>query len=126
MWPLLLQYKIHGKAQEVVAALPLADSLCYGMVKEAILRAYKLVPEAYQQKFCAHKKAITQTFVFWELILIEGFKGSLPDHLVVHITKQKVTSFSAATVMADEFMLTDKVLLGSFHLKFKHSTFPVS
>lgn len=51
VWPLLLQCKIHGKAQEAVAALPLGDSFNYDLVKMAILRAYDLVPEAYRQKF---------------------------------------------------------------------------
>lgn len=127
MWPSLLQCKINGKAQEVVSALPLADSLKYDVVREAILRAYELVPEAYRQKFRGHRKSPTQTFVEFardkgalfdrwcsaskvtdfgelrELILIEEFKRSLPDRLVVHINEHKVTSLSAAAVMADEF-----------------------
>lgn len=49
-WPLLLQCKVHGKAQEAVAALSLEDSLNYDSVKAAIMRAYELVPEAYRQK----------------------------------------------------------------------------
>ena len=63
VWPLLLQCKIHGKTQEAVAALPLEDSLKYDSVKSAILRAYKLVPEAYRQKFRNHKKTPNQTYV---------------------------------------------------------------
>lgn len=56
VWPLLLQCKIHGKAQDAVAALLVEDSLNYEQVKAAILRAYELVPEAYRQKFHNHKK----------------------------------------------------------------------
>lgn len=132
-WALLLQCKIQGKAQDVVAALPLADSLKYGVVKEAILRAYELVPEAYRQKFRSHKKAPSQTFVEYarekgslfdrwcsacrvsiftelrELVLLEEFKRRLPDCLVIHLNEQKVTSLSVAAVMADEFVLTHKV-----------------
>lgn len=113
MWPLLLHCKINRKAQEVVSALPLADSLKFD-VKETILRAYELVLEAYRQKFCGHKKFSNQTFVeftrdkgalfyHWcsgskitnfaelrELILVEEFKLVLPDRLVVHINKHKV------------------------------------
>lgn len=70
MWPLLLQCKIHGKTQDVVSALPLADSLRYETVNDAILQASELVPEAYRQKFreqisieISHQKASTQTFV---------------------------------------------------------------
>lgn len=51
MWPLLLQCKIISKAQEVVSALPLANSLNYDVVKEAIFRAYELVPEVHRQSF---------------------------------------------------------------------------
>lgn len=63
VWPILVQCKIHGKAQEAVAALPVEDSLKYDAVKAAILRAYELVPEAYRQKFKNHKKAQKQTYV---------------------------------------------------------------
>ena len=42
VWPLLLQSRLSGKAQEVVASLSLEDSLSYDTVK-----AYELVPEAY-------------------------------------------------------------------------------
>lgn len=44
VWPLLLQFKLVGKAQEVCSALPVEDSLQYESVKNAILRAYELVP----------------------------------------------------------------------------------
>ncbi len=56
VWPLLLQCKLTGKAQEVCAALSLQDSLDYDVIKTAILRAYELVPEAYRQRFRNHKK----------------------------------------------------------------------
>lgn len=46
VWSLLLQCKIHGKSQDAIAALSLADSLSYDAVKSAILRAYELVPRA--------------------------------------------------------------------------------
>ena len=51
VWPLLLQCKIHGEAQEAVAALPMEDSKKYDSVKAAILCVYELVPEAYRKKF---------------------------------------------------------------------------
>ncbi|KAK0144357.1 hypothetical protein N1851_017283 [Merluccius polli] len=50
VWPLLLQCKIHGKAQDAVAALPVQEILNYEQVKSAILHAYELVPKAYRQK----------------------------------------------------------------------------
>lgn len=51
------------RAQEAVAALSLEDSLNYEAVKVAVLRTYKLVPEAYRQKFRNHRKARSQTHV---------------------------------------------------------------
>ncbi|XP_016388304.1 uncharacterized protein LOC107724040 [Sinocyclocheilus rhinocerous] len=63
VWPLLLQRKLTGKAQEVCATLSLEDSLKYDVVKAAILRAYELVPKAYRQRFRTHKKSSSQTFV---------------------------------------------------------------
>lgn len=39
VWPLLLQCKLHGKAQEAVAALPVEYSLNYDNIKAAVLCA---------------------------------------------------------------------------------------
>lgn len=63
MWTLLLQCKLKGKSQEVVAALTLEDSLDYDLVKNAILQAYELVPEAYRQKFRKLRKASAKSCV---------------------------------------------------------------
>ncbi len=63
IWPLLLQCKLVGKAQEVCSALTIEQSLDYDSVKAAVLRAYELVPEAYRQKFRRHVKNPSQTFV---------------------------------------------------------------
>lgn len=62
IWPILLQCKLVGKALEVVSSLSLKDSLQYDVLKESILCAYELVPEAYRQKF-RNKKSSGQTFV---------------------------------------------------------------
>lgn len=132
VWSLLLQCRIHGKAQEVVAALPLSDTLKYDVVKAAILKAYELVPEAYRQKFRSFKKSPSQTYVEFarekgslfdrwcasnkvtnfdtlrELVLLEEFKNCLPERVVVHLNEQKVNSLSSAAVLADEYVLTHK------------------
>ena len=55
-WALLLQSSLVGKAREVYSALSVDDSSQYEIVKNAILRAYELVPEAYRQKFCNASK----------------------------------------------------------------------
>lgn len=132
VWTLLLQCKMHGKAQDAMAALPVEDSLDYETVKKAILRAYELVPEAYRQKFRGHKKTSAQTYVEFarekgtlfdkwcatckvsdfnalrELILLEDFKKCLSERIVVYLNEQKVSTLSAAAVLADEYVLTHK------------------
>lgn len=45
VWPLLLQCKLVGKAQEVCSVSTLEQSLDYDVMKSAVLRAYELVPE---------------------------------------------------------------------------------
>ncbi len=132
MWALLLQCNLVGKAQEVCAALPIEDSLNFDIVKLAVLRAYELVPEAYRQKFRACSKTAKQTFVEFarekkalfekwclstkittledlqELMLLEDFKNSLPESIVVHLNEQKVSKLFDAAILADEFVLTHK------------------
>ena len=48
-WVLLLQSVLVGKAQEIYGSLSVEQSSNYEHVKEAILKAYELVPEAYRQ-----------------------------------------------------------------------------
>lgn len=88
VWPLLWQYKIHGKAQEV------DNSLKYDSVQATIL-----VPKAHRQKFRNRGKALNQTSVelTWEKgtlfdkwsttcepvdlrLLLEEFEKCLPYH----------------------------------------------
>lgn len=45
VWAVLLQCELVGKAQEACSTLSVED---YEKVKNAILRAYDLVPEAYR------------------------------------------------------------------------------
>ena len=54
-WPTLLQSVLIGKAAEVYLALSLAESSDYDKVKDTILKAYQLVPEAYRQRFRKYK-----------------------------------------------------------------------
>lgn len=131
-WSLLIQCKLTGKAQEVSSALSVNDSLDYDKLKNAVLKAYELVPEAYRQKFRLHSKGSSQTFVEYareksmlfdkwchsskvtdfeqlrELILIEDFKNSLPDKIVVFLNEKKISTLAEAAVCADEFVLTHK------------------
>ena len=55
-WPLesctmLLQSVLVGKAREVYSALSVEQSANYEVITREILKAYKLVPEAYHQQF---------------------------------------------------------------------------
>ena len=131
-WSTLLQCKLTGKAQHVIASLPLVDSLDYDVCKAAVLRAYELVPEAYRQQFRGFQKDPTKTFVEFarekgalfdkwcaaskantfellrELILLEEFKKCTPDRCVVYLNEKKVTSLSEGAICADEYVLTHK------------------
>ncbi|VDI10256.1 Hypothetical predicted protein [Mytilus galloprovincialis] len=50
-WTTMLQSVFEGKAAEIYSALPSEKSSDYDTVKQEILKAYELVPEAYRQKF---------------------------------------------------------------------------
>ena len=62
-WVLLLQSALVGKAQEIYGSLSVEQSSNYEHVKEAILKAYELVPEAYRQKFRNYLKYDSKTHV---------------------------------------------------------------
>ena len=62
-WTLLLQSVVIGKAREIYTQLSLEQSSDYDKVKELILKAYELVPEAYRQKFRHCRKENDQTHV---------------------------------------------------------------
>uniref|UniRef100_A0A1A8P496 CCHC-type domain-containing protein n=1 Tax=Nothobranchius rachovii TaxID=451742 RepID=A0A1A8P496_9TELE len=133
VWPLLLTCKLTGKALQVVSALSLTDSANYDTVKSTVLHAYELVPEAYRQRFrsetprdnqsyveYAHNKSVlfekwcvasqvTSLAELKELILLEEFKRHVPERLVHYLNEQKVTSFSEAALLADQFSLTHRV-----------------
>lgn len=132
-WTLLLQSVLKGRAQEVYSALSIEQSTDYEIVKEVILKAYELVPEAYRQKFRQYKKLDSQTYVEFarekealldrwcsskevnqnfgnlrQLILIEEFKRGLPGDLKTHLDEQKVSELHQAAILADDYALTHK------------------
>ena len=109
--------------------MSVADSVKYGLVRAAVLRAYELVPEAYRQQFRQFRRGrLTHTefshdlvnhFNHWcaaqdlqELILLEQFKKTLSDRVVTYINEQKVMTISDAVKLADEFVLTHKCFIG--------------
>ena len=50
----------------------------------------------------------TASTILREVLLLEEFKNSLPERLMVYLNEQKVASLSHAAVLADEFVLTHK------------------
>ena len=58
-------------------------------------------------KWCQASKVATFDN-FRELILLEESKNRLPEKIVIYLNEQKVTCFTDAAVLADEFLLTDK------------------
>ena len=62
-WTTMLQSVFEGKAAEIYSALPSEKCSDYDTVKQEVLKAYELVPEAYRQKFRSYKKFDSQTYV---------------------------------------------------------------
>ena len=62
-WSMVVQQRLTGKAHAVISALSDEDADDYEAVKEAVLLAYELVPEAYRQKFRGYRRSSGQTYV---------------------------------------------------------------
>ena len=133
-WVLLLQSVLVGKAQEIYGSLSVEQSSNYEHVKEAILKAYELVPEAYRQKFrnylkydskthvefarekenlfnrWCHSKEIGQDFKkLKQMVLLEEFKDKVRPDIRSYLDEQKVEELEKAAVMADDYALTHKM-----------------
>ena len=133
-WVLLLQSVLVGKAQEIYGSLSVEQSSNYEHVKEAILKAYELVPEAYRQKFrnylkydskthvefarekenlfnrWCHSKEIGQDFKkLKQMVLLEEFKDKVRPDIRSLLDEQKVEELEKAAIMADDYALTHKM-----------------
>ena len=133
-WVLLLQSVLVGKAQDIYGSLSVEQSSNYEHVKEAILKAYELVPEAYRQKFrnylkydskthvefarekenlfnrWCHSKEIGQDFKkLKQMVLLEEFKDKVRPDIRSHLDEQKVEELEKAAIMADDYALTHKM-----------------
>ncbi len=146
-WPeneqtLLLQCVLTGKAQKAYSSLSVHDSQKYLKVKDAVLKAFELVPEAYRQKFRNLRKPAEQTCCefgrdlkiqldrwcaasgtnnledFHELFLLEQFKSTLPEHISTFLADRNVTSTEDAAILTDEFVLTHKCEVKKGRFKF--------
>ena len=136
-WPLLLQCVLKGKAQEAYSALSVDECSNYDRVKQAILKAYELVPEAYRQKFRNYRKQESQTYVEFahekevyfdrwcnskevgtdfenlrQIVLLEEFKRCVRDDIKTYLDEQIVENLQNAATFADDYALTHK---STFH-----------
>ncbi|XP_062382811.1 uncharacterized protein LOC134070456 isoform X1 [Sardina pilchardus] len=129
---LLLQSVLVGKGQEAFIAMSVADRKIYNNVKDAVLKVYELVPEAYRLRFRNWKKGDKQNYTevarelkshfnrwcaavgvstfdeLCNLIVLEQFRNILPDRIAVYINERKVATAAEASVLSDEYVLTHK------------------
>ena len=133
-WNLLLQSVVIGKAREIYTQLSLEQSSDYDKVKEVILKAYELVPEAYRQKFRNCRKEHEQTHVEFartkeqlfdrwcsskkigsdypklkQLMLVEEFKRCINSDVKSFLDEKEVETLEKAARLADDYTLTHKV-----------------
>ena len=103
----------------------------YDVVKQAILTAYELVPEAYRQKFRGLRKIEGQTYVEFahdkevyferwctsravqgdfkmlkDLMLVEEFKRCVKDDIKSYLDEKDVSTLHEAAKFADGYSLT--------------------
>ena len=127
-WTLLLQSVVIGKAREIYTQLSLEQSSDYDKVKEVILKAYELVPEAYRQKFartkeqlfdrwCSSKKISSDYPKLRQLMLVEEFKRCINSDVKSFLDEKEVETLEKAARLADDYTLTHKV---SFVSKANH------
>ena len=133
-WTLLLQSVVIGKAREIYTQLSLEQSSDYDKLKEVILKAYELVPEAYRQKFRNCRKEHEQTHVEFgrtkeqlfdrwcsskkigsdypklrQLMLVEEFKWCINSDVKSFLDEKEVETLERAARLADNYTLTHKV-----------------
>ena len=133
-WTLLLQSVVIGKAREIYTQLSLEQSSDYDKVKEVILKAYELVPEAYRQKFRNCRKENDQTHVEFartkeqlfdrwcsskkigsdypklrQLMLVEEFKRCINSDVKSFLDEKEVETLEKTARLADNYTLTHKV-----------------
>ena len=127
-----MQSVLVGKAQEIYGSLSVEQSSYYEHVKEAILKAYELVPEAHRQKFRNYLKYDRKTHVEFvkekenlfqryskeigqgllkQMVLLEEFKDKVRPDIRSHLDEQKVEELEIAAVMADDYALKHKMSL---------------
>ena len=129
---MLLQTVLIGKAQKSYAVLSPEDCADYDIVKATILRNFKLVPEAYRQKFRGYRKSEGHSYIEFmkekegllekwcesknvgeeirtlkQLILME-FLHYVPDDLRIYLNERKIELGDCMAEIADEYAITHK------------------
>ena len=129
-WTLYLQSVLCGEAMSVYGCLSEEESEDYDTVKETVLSAYRLIPEAYRTKFRNLKKDDKSTYVeyvrtkermlqewlnsmevedfesFRNLIILEDFKNNVSPEIKLYIEDRREDTFAGAARLADEYCLT--------------------
>lgn len=138
---LLLQCVLTGKAQEAFCSLAAVPNLQYSTVKDAVLKSFELVPEAYRRRFRTWRKGdrqshlefardLTCQFNRWrtslkvttfealcDLIVLEQFKDSVPERVATYVDDHiDVKTAMEAAALADKFVLTRR---GSYESRAK-------
>ena len=133
-WILLLQSVVICKAREIYTQLPVEQSSDYDKVKELILKAYELVPEACRQKFRNCRKENDQTFFEFarykeelfdrwssskkigsdypklrQLLLVEEFKRCINSDVRSFLDEKEVEFLEKADRSAEDYTLTLKI-----------------
>ena len=133
-WTLLLQSVVIGKARENYTELSLEQSSDYDKVKELILKAYELVPEAYRQKFRTAEQKMTRRMLnllelknnyltdgalqnkigsdypkLRQLMLVEEFQRCINSDVKSFLDEKEVETLEKAARLADDYTLTHKV-----------------
>ena len=132
-WSMLLQTVLTGKAQRAYATLPTENSADYDLVKAAVLKSFKLVPEAYRQKFRTQRKTENQSYVEFlrekenaldkwcdskridgdaeklrQLISAEEFLNCVPEEVMVYLSERKTDVSYEMAALADKYILTHR------------------
>ena len=134
-WTLLLQSVVIGKAREIYTQLSVEQSSDYDKVKELILKAYELVPEAYRQTFrdcrkehdqthvefartkeqlfdrwCSSKKVGSDYTKLRQLMLVEESKRCINSDVKAFLDEKEVETLDLAARLADDYSLTSHFL----------------
>ena len=131
---MLLQSVVIGKARDIYIQLSLEQSLDYDKVKELILKAYELVPEAYRQKvrncrkendqtrvefvrtkeqlfdrWCSLKKIGSDYSKLRQFMLVEEFKRCINSDVKSFLDEKEVKTLEKVARLADDYTLPHKV-----------------